>query len=351
MICNPGKGEDLPGIWAGDVEGHAVRAEYTALSACNRPCYSLPLSSHKPAVAASRTQHSTAAVMPLCCEPRHCHRALTAPACSGCPPPRPPPPHPLRRQLRCSWPPLLWAVARVQPVPVSILLLEPHTEFTLPQLAAPSLQTVPHHFLTMASAVRSKVLAAVAPLRQSAVGKMAEEQICALPGKLKQGKADWGAHLKALDEAGLIKKKPEEFAKLKEMVSASRKYQCVPFVRARREDVRDGRMLGAHATLAPRCVQAIARFNDDIGCRTDALRPPTPGPAPSVLRRPVALLEGEYGSGRDEQTYDRLTVLPPSSTASRCSCARPLRSISPRFSGGAETGGACARGSGIERTR
>jgi hypothetical protein len=90
----------------------------------------------------------------------------------------------------------------------------------------------------MASAVRSKVIAAVAPLRQSAVGKMAEEQICALPGKLKQGKADWGAHLKALDEAGLIKKKPEEYAKLKEMVSASRKYQCVPFVRPRREGVR-----------------------------------------------------------------------------------------------------------------
>jgi hypothetical protein len=81
---------------------------------------------------------------------------------------------------------------------------------------------------SMASALRSAALKTLAPIRNSAVGKMAETELCAMPGRLKKGQADWGAHLKALDEAGLIKKTPAEFAKLKEMVSASRKHACVP---------------------------------------------------------------------------------------------------------------------------
>jgi hypothetical protein len=51
----------------------------------------------------------------------------------------------------------------------------------------------------------------------------------------------------------------------------------------------------------------------------------------------VALLAGGYDSGRGVKPDDRRTVVPRSSSASRCSCARPLRSI--RVFRGCEDGG------------
>jgi len=74
-------GEGLPGVWAGDMEGHAGHAAYTNYAVGLQSALLQFATSPPQARLRHLAQHSTAQrrVMPLCCELRHRHRALTAP--------------------------------------------------------------------------------------------------------------------------------------------------------------------------------------------------------------------------------------------------------------------------------